>query len=523
MDFKEIYESFEREICIEKIADEQDVKNYKAASVVGEKFYIYPPPETREKALEWLKKYYGARQADVHVRQFKSNFPIELRPLQDQLKKINQFIEEADKLNSLDAVDPTKVNKSNKDHYEYLKWKCGHYDLVPFFDSYSFLSSNLIGVYGKYVLYKEWLEYQIKQLTPKNNPVDEALERHKKSLKFLEEINPKKEITIYERIKRELTTIYRIYLFQLIKYKEGVDNLINEDGRICWTINIRSDRQLKQIEDYKQHYIDRFEKANSQVVVKNELIEIYRMVQNNISLYDRSISLPLEELFNSYNRNPVLKMEEQAYRTMIILVEDYIPQKILFGIDFNTNEQRTIFTIRDYNYVLRNDEVIEFCWDLINFINTFEIPELQAKDDTEIIALKDELKVDFEEAFNLPEIIVRTEEEDIGDLESQNKPTTPEKWSALLYLIELSINKENLPENIRGELSKSEIMKIGKQRGYKTGQYFYLTIKKTSLDKPAAIANDFHKDWKQKVISLSNNDEKIRSFLKEKYDSDSLG
>jgi hypothetical protein len=403
MDFKEIYESFEREHRIDKIADEQDVKDYMGIETIGEKFSILPPPETREEALEWLEKYYGAKQADFLVREFKSKFPVELRPLQDQLKKINQFIVETDKLNSIDAVDSTKINKDNKDHYEYLKWKCGHYKVTQFYSAHSFISSDLILVYGKYVLYKKWLEEQIRDLTPKNHPINEAVQEHKNSLKFHESINPKREITIYERIKRELITIYWIYISQLTKFKKGVDNLINEDGRICWTISIRSDRQLKQIEDYKQHYIDRFEKANTQVVVKKELIEIYRLVQNNISLYEQSISSPLEELFNSYNRNPVLKIEEEAYRTMIILVVDYQPQNILFGYDVNTNEQRTIFTIRDYNYVLRNDEVIEFCWDLINFINTFEIPELQAKDYTEIMALKDKLTVNIKDDFNLPE------------------------------------------------------------------------------------------------------------------------
>lgn len=99
----------------------------------------------------------------------------------------------------------------------------------------------------------------------------------------------------------------------------------------------------------------------------------------------------------------------------------------------------------------------------------------------------------------------------------KNKPQIPEKWSALLYLIEIAISGESLPENIRGQLSKSELMKIGQQRGYNTEQYFYDSVKRYSLERPNIIAKEYHPDWKQKLITLSNNDEKIINFLKEKY------
>ena len=136
MDFKEIWESFERENRIEKIATEQDVKDYMSVKAVGDKFCIFPPPETREKALEWLEKYYGARQADSLVRWYKGKFPIELRPLQDQLKKINQFIKETDEINSDDAVNGINLTSKNKEHYEYVKWKCGHYKVVTFYGAH---------------------------------------------------------------------------------------------------------------------------------------------------------------------------------------------------------------------------------------------------------------------------------------------------------------------------------------------------------------------------------------------------
>lgn len=428
MDFKEIYESFERENRIEKIATEEDVKNYQAVKSVGEKFSVFPPPETREKALEWLEKYYGARQADVHVRQFKSKFPIEVRPLQDQLKKIKQFIEEADNMNSVDAVDGTNLNNSNKDHYEYLKWKCGHYKVAPFYSSHSFLSSDLIRVYGKYVLYKKWLEQQLRDLSVKNPVVE-----HKEKLKFLETINPKKEITIFERIKRELNTIHLIYISQLMTVENDVDNIINEDGRICWIINIRSDRQLHSIEDYKQHYTDRFENAKTQVVVKNELIEIYRTAQTIISLYEQSILPPLTDLYNAYNSNPVLRIQTEAYRTMIILVVDYQPQNILFGYESNSNDHRTVFTIRDFNYVVRNDEVVEFCLKLINFINTFEIPALMYKGMEEMVIMKDKLEVDIVNRVEQPEMFKEMPSVENRETKHTYPEHNPNLWNLKCY------------------------------------------------------------------------------------------
>lgn len=400
MDFKSQYEAYEESKRVKQIADNETSERLKIP--LGSEYTIFPPPSTKQEAFEKLKMYTGLIHLDSHVKEFKRKFPINLRTLKDELKTLDAFIDEAEKLSTVDAFTNKSSSSVRRNHYEYLRWKYGYYENLEYTD-YDFFSVDAEFVYGKYFLYKKWLQEQVAALTP-NKEVD-IVERHKEHLKYHEKINPKKNITIFERIKRELNAIHWVVISQSLAKKNDVDNLINEDGRFCRIINLRSDRELISLEEYKQHYTERFENAKTNVLVKNELIEIYRTALVIKKMYDETLTYnnPLvKDLFDSYKKNPKLLSEDLAFRTMIVLVVDYRVQNILFGYDSNFNDQNTVFTIRDFNYQVFNDELIGYCYSLINFINTFEISELTYIGGEASRVLKDDLVVDVVNVLQKP-------------------------------------------------------------------------------------------------------------------------
>jgi hypothetical protein len=107
-----------------------------------------------------------------------------------------------------------------------------------------------------------------------------------------------------------------------------------------------------------------------------------------------------------------------------------------------------------------------------------------------------------------------------SDIVIEPKNKTPEKWHAILYLLELQAANASPPENSEGSLIKDEIEKIGRQRikGSK-GQSFYRNVLKFRLDikNKKSLKNILAEDWKKKIISLSNNNKIIIDYLEKNY------
>lgn len=93
----------------------------------------------------------------------------------------------------------------------------------------------------------------------------------------------------------------------------------------------------------------------------------------------------------------------------------------------------------------------------------------------------------------------------------------PEKWHALLYLLEIQATNGKIPVNSEGDLIKKEIEEIGKQIiSGSTGQSFYRNVQKFRADIKdlKKIDRMFPDNWRDTIISLSNNNEIIIEYLK---------
>ena len=94
-----------------------------------------------------------------------------------------------------------------------------------------------------------------------------------------------------------------------------------------------------------------------------------------------------------------------------------------------------------------------------------------------------------------------------------------DKWYALLYWMELNSNGKRPPIDAEGSFNKDKLMIEGNKRTGKSGQVFYTSFKEIDINNSKAIERSFGKEWKEAIIKLSNNDNKIIDYLKEKYKS----
>lgn len=388
MDLSEIEKQiieYEESIRIIVNADDKTAERLKIK--VGEPYSIMRPVETKEDAFERLEKLTAPRYFLSCVRVFKRSFPINLRTLTDELNELNRFIEEAEKIPTKHAFVGAKMNLSNAEKFEYLRWKYDYYknDNIEFTSLSTFYSSALITVYGKYILYKRWIEEEIELL--KQNNKETSISSGKNVLSS--------DSALFDILNKTLT-----YYRDLGSYEQPI-NVFDK--------------------------IDKPEYSDSAVMD----IVIHKLRKDNYLL-----EAPIDSF--------------------------------------------------EIGYCISADGIL--------FINSggYKINETNNKD---------------------ADVTLETP---ISYSNSKNKPKIPEKWSALLYLIELAIKNESLPTNNLGNTSKSAIIKIGQQRGFKKAQYFYTYVRDTNLEKPNAIASEFTADWKKIIIEYSNNNPEIISYLSEK-------
>lgn len=102
-------------------------------------------------------------------------------------------------------------------------------------------------------------------------------------------------------------------------------------------------------------------------------------------------------------------------------------------------------------------------------------------------------------------------------LEKPKADKISEKWYALLYCFELKVSGKEPPKGSEGTFDKKEIEKIGALKSNKSGQYFYKIFKEIDINNQTMLNNMFGKDWKEKVIKLSNNYANIVKYIDENY------
>jgi hypothetical protein len=159
---------YENSVRVEKIYSEADAERtnsyWPTANVKpGDKSTIIPLPTTNEKAWERLVKL-NAQQIfeNLQIRWLEGTAPKAVKAIQDRLKVINKFIEEAESLSLIDATERPNFSCTKQ---EYLRIKYNYYN-KNFCGSKDGISipgrtpndGLTASIYAEYYLFKSWLE-----------------------------------------------------------------------------------------------------------------------------------------------------------------------------------------------------------------------------------------------------------------------------------------------------------------------------------------------------------------------------
>jgi hypothetical protein len=182
------------------------------------------------------------------------------------------------------------------------------------------------------------------------------------------------EITIFEKIKRELNTIHWVFKSQLEpKSTKSVLPLIREDGRFCNVIYMRSNIELLKIEEYKNYYYKRFESTTNVELIQSELLQLLEKAIFLLNFYDENLTIKNNLVNEVIQKLKDFSQDSKSFHTAIVLIDNIEPQDILFGHDGNIHSHELEWTNRKYNYASNNDELARFCSKLIEFINRFSL------------------------------------------------------------------------------------------------------------------------------------------------------
>ena len=231
-------------------------------------------------------------------------------------------------------------------------------------------------------------------------------------------------------------------------------------------------------DNYKHNYNKRL----------NEFLEFYAdsteydFIEDELKFLE-NILYDIQNSENAHNGYPQSGYDEFSKAYEFVSITGY---KQYF---FSHNKKETFLNKRMFE--LTSEEKVKDIDTLNNHINT-------DKDQTNIIEIKK----------NNSNIFVQIKEK---------KPA--EKWYALLYLLELQATNTKPPTNYEGDFIRKDMEEIGKKRTGTTGQSFYRECLKINeiINNNSLLEKSFNKDWKQKIIDISNNDELIIYHLKNNY------
>jgi len=168
LEFENLLESekYERSIKILKKFTEADIERIVFAKQIGIKpgdgYSQIPEPQNRAEAIDRFKRYDTQKRFEVLKVIFEKKYGSneDYKIIEDELKSIYKFIEEANKLSIIDAFK----NKDKSEYLEYLRLANDFYESsdLPFLNYYTYFNygqeNNSLLIYAKYFLYKKWLE-----------------------------------------------------------------------------------------------------------------------------------------------------------------------------------------------------------------------------------------------------------------------------------------------------------------------------------------------------------------------------
>ena len=201
-------------------------------------------------------------------------------------------------------------------------------------------------------------------------------------------------ITITDRVLRELDIIENVFKSQYSKwdksnpfpYPEILDCKSDSvDGRYIGYIDIKSNVELLNIQDFKNNITTRWEKANDRSLIKNQLIAIHNKATSVVNYYNQNLTnkntivkeyLDKRNLFIS-NKQYEENEELIEYHNAVITIWDYYIDQIYLACNRGSPTLG-----RDYQfwYQTSNYDLANCAQEIISFIKNAEINNKSAND-----------------------------------------------------------------------------------------------------------------------------------------------
>ncbi len=308
---------YEQSVRINYLASKEDAE--RLGCKVGEPVSYIPEPINIDEMFEQLQNIYGLRVAEAYQGIFKEKYGNgNIKTVSDELNEIKKFIAEAEKLPTTETFKKVFNNKNysakfvNNNLYlshlvEYSRLKFGYYRKEQFIPSFnSFFSSYSIDVYGKYFLYKQWLEDKLVELKI-ILPTQQTIEQMKENLLQLEACSKGDEIIdeidkIY--LDKSLITGRKIVLIGDRKdiFKLGEKHI--RDGVACISFDekkyIFPEWKIKDIVDCCK---DRLKKLKRRQTVENTNVE-HNFKSVNTTISESCIEIVAHpELYRTLNKH----------------------------------------------------------------------------------------------------------------------------------------------------------------------------------------------------------------------------
>ena len=191
----------------------------------------------------------------------------------------------------------------------------------------------------------------------------------------------KPKFTVFETIMKELNFVAWVFECQVSDVSYNSLPVIHQKGRyLPNVISVQSNIQMLKIQDYFQHYTERFERANDKTVISNELVEIYKRAKQIMSFYDENLHSDSDVATSYFEKLPndfKNKIDYNKKHTALIVVDDLQ----IFDIYFEVGD--LTFNVKDKNYydenrykisyLTDNSELLRFCQKLIDFVGKFPL------------------------------------------------------------------------------------------------------------------------------------------------------
>ncbi|MFT5822116.1 MAG: hypothetical protein ACI8ZM_003372 [Crocinitomix sp.] len=230
-------EEYLKSITIQKVVTEENAERLGAK--VGDVYKVLKQPESFDELWVQFVRRHSQSICDTLIGQFHNTYGKgNKRIVEDELKISNAFISKANDLLTPESFKYkySDLNKEVDNLNEYSKLLNGYYDAYYNsnyrdtdykLDYYSFFNPNANWVYGKYVLYKNWLVEKLssyESLEPKKSELDVVinLESFFKSIAQYKAIM---EILVEQELIQSSTYLWRDrkggakgFLVGLIKY-----------------------------------------------------------------------------------------------------------------------------------------------------------------------------------------------------------------------------------------------------------------------------------------------------------------